>query len=90
MKKKTNLELLKRRLYFRAWHRGTRELDLILGTFAEKYLSFLTLQETLAFAEILTISDPEIYGWITETIPIPPEYNHKLTYFLKIVTRKQH
>ena len=34
----TDLEALRRKLGFRAWHRGTREADLLIGSFADRHL----------------------------------------------------
>lgn len=61
-----------RRLRFRSWHRGTREMDLILGGFADKHLDGFTDDELDQFEAMLGENDPDIYNWITgrET---PPE-----------------
>ena len=79
---------LRKQAYFRAWRRGTRELDLILGLFAKRYLPFLTNEEVALFSNLLTAPDDQIYGWLTDQIPIPQSHDHKLTFFLKIFTQK--
>ncbi len=54
-----------KRLKFRSWHRGTREMDLIMGSFADKHLPDFSDEELDAYEEILTYSDPDLYNWIT-------------------------
>ncbi len=61
----------RKRLLFRSWHRGTRELDLLLGGFAERYLSTLTTPQLEIYEQLLEFSDPDIYNWITEAEPVP-------------------
>lgn len=64
----------RKRLLFRSWHRGTRELDLILGTFAERHLADFTDAELDQYDEILTYPDPDIYNWITRLEPAPANF----------------
>ncbi len=54
-----------RRLRFRSWHRGTREMDLILGGFADKHLDGFSDDELDQFEAMLGENDPDIYNWIT-------------------------
>ena len=61
----------RKRLLFRSWHRGTRELDLLLGGFAERYLSTFTTPQLEIYEQLLEFSDPDIYNWITESEPVP-------------------
>ena len=68
---KTDNDLRRKRLLFRSWHRGTRELDLLLGGFAERYLSTFTTPQLEVYEQLLEFSDPDIYRWITEAEPVP-------------------
>jgi antitoxin CptB len=68
---KTDNDVRRKRLLFRSWHRGTRELDLLLGGFAERYLSTLTTPQLEIYEQLLEFSDPDIYNWITEAEPVP-------------------
>ncbi len=61
---------IKRALY-RANHRGTKELDLILGRFAEAEASALNEAEFSAFEELLALPDPQIDLWIKGQPPPP-------------------
>jgi len=59
-----------KRLYFRSWHRGTREMDLLLGRFAECCLDKLSEAELGQYEALLEAADPDIYCWIAgETVP---------------------
>ena len=62
----------RKRLTFRAWHRGTREMDLLIGSFAEKYIDGFDRRDLAVFEEILMNNDPDVYDWITER-KTPPE-----------------
>ena len=54
----------RKRLKFRSWHRGTREMDLLMGRFADAVLD--SCDETLltAYAALLEQNDPDIYDWV--------------------------
>lgn len=64
----------RKRLIYRSWHRGTREMDLILGTFADKYVPGFSDAALTEFDEILNHSDPDLYNWITGVEQIPANY----------------
>jgi antitoxin CptB len=59
------LEIERKRLKFRSWHRGTREMDLLLGRFADSRLEALGRDELRAYAALLEQSDPDIYDWVS-------------------------
>jgi antitoxin CptB len=59
-----DLEIERKRLKFRSWHRGTREMDLLLGRFADKSLAGLDGQSLRAYAALLEQADPDIYDWV--------------------------
>jgi antitoxin CptB len=61
----------RKKLLFRAWHRGTREADLLMGRFAETMLPTLTDDEVNLFEMLLDESDPDIYDWVTLRLPLP-------------------
>jgi antitoxin CptB len=73
-----NLEVRKRRIRFRAWHRGMREMDLILGRFADATLSRLDAREVDTFEALMEVPDPELYEWITGAKETPAEYETAL------------
>ena len=53
-----------KRLRYRAHHRGMKEVDLILGPFADAHLANLAADELDAFERLLDIPDQEIYAWV--------------------------
>lgn len=67
-----NLEARRRRAVFRAGHRGTKELDLILGRFAEASMAGMADDQLCAFEELLELPDPEIESWVMHGAPGAP------------------
>lgn len=57
-------DIRRKRLRFRSWHRGSRELDLVLGRFADKYMGSLTPQQLDRYEALIDQSDPDIYRWV--------------------------
>ena len=68
----------RKRLSYRAWHRGTKESDIILGTFADAKLASLDDAGLDAFEALLDVPDPVIYDWVTGRNPIPDEMDTPL------------
>src|SRR3546814_6885906 len=60
-----------KRLRFRSWHRGTREMDLLLGRFADGNLPRFSACQLARFEELLEQNDVDIYNWVTRREPIP-------------------
>ncbi|HEX8232114.1 MAG TPA: succinate dehydrogenase assembly factor 2 [Caulobacteraceae bacterium] len=54
-----------RKLKYRAWHRGFREADLILGPFVDKHAAGLNLAQLAELETLMEAPDPLLYGWIT-------------------------
>jgi len=67
----TDDQTMRKQLLFRSWHRGTREMDLILGRYAERHLPAMDRAQLDGYALLLEKSDPDIYLWLTgrETPP---------------------
>jgi antitoxin CptB len=63
-----------KKLRFRAWRRGFREADLILGPFADRHVSSFTEAELDWFEVLLEVPDQDLYAWIVEREPTPPEF----------------
>ncbi len=61
----------RKRLIFRSWHRGTREMDLIMGTFADKNIHDFAEDELTAYEALLETPDPDLYNWIAG-VETPP------------------
>ena len=57
-----------RRLKMRSWRRGMKEMDLILGHFADGPLSDLSPEELDAYESVLTENDQDLYLWVTARV----------------------
>jgi antitoxin CptB len=71
-------QTLRKQLLFRSWHRGTREMDLILGRFAEKHLAGMARGQLDGYARLLENSDPDLYNWLTGREPLPAGVGEEL------------
>ncbi len=67
------LDARRRRLLFRATHRGTHENDLMLGGFVRAHLAAFDAAELTALEALLDLPDPDLADWLTGRQPIPPE-----------------
>ena len=65
------LDPLRRKLLFRAWHRGIREMDLILGRFADEHLSSMSMAELEEFSYLLEVFDRDLIQWFTNEVEVP-------------------
>ena len=72
-----------KRLKFRAWHRGFREADLILGPFADTHAANLSAEQLDAFEALLEQPDQDLYEWIVERTPTPPELDGEIMGMIK-------
>jgi antitoxin CptB len=63
------------RIQFRAWRRGFREADMVLGPFADAVGPTLSDEELTAFEALLDQEDQYLYGWIIERDPTPAEFD---------------
>ena len=68
----------RKRLLFRCWHRGTREMDLILGRFADAEITHLSEQELVQFEYLMEVPDPDLYAALTGKMPPAPDYANGL------------
>jgi antitoxin CptB len=72
------LDERRRRLLYRSWHRGTREMDLILGRFADAMIAALSEDEVDALERLSEVPDPDLYAWLSGGRPVPEEYDMAL------------
>ncbi|MCC6202828.1 MAG: succinate dehydrogenase assembly factor 2 [Gammaproteobacteria bacterium] len=71
------LDVRRRRLLFRAWHRGLREVDLILGRFADANIADLSETELSEFERLMQVPDGELLAWLTGA-QVPPPFDGPL------------
>ena len=69
----SGLDERRKRLLFRCWHRGTREMDLILGRFADAEIGNLSDDELTQLEILLEVNDPDLYAAITGDKVLPAE-----------------
>ena len=62
----TNKEILKKQIIYRSMHRGTKEMDLLLGNFVNKYIDKLDSDELSDLDKLLFIDDEIIFKWYFE------------------------
>jgi antitoxin CptB len=67
-----------KQLLFRAWRRGFRELDLILGAFAEQRVAEMTDEDLRHFERLLEAPDQEVYAWVTGQATAPEAHRTPL------------
>ena len=79
------LDELRKRLRFRSWHRGTKEIDLLLGTFADRHLDGLDAAQLARYAALLDRPDPELFEWIVARGVVPTPHNHDILQLLRQV-----
>ena len=68
-----SLSIRRRKLHFRSWHRGMREMDLILGAFADAAIAGLTAAEIEQYEQLLELPDTDLLAWFTGEKPVPEE-----------------
>ena len=61
-------------LRFRAWRRGFREMDLLMGSFADASLAGLDEAGLDEFERLLSVPDWEVYAWLIGQEPVPPKH----------------
>ena len=67
------LDTRRRRLLFRATHRGTFENDLMIGGFVRAHLESLTEADIDALETVMEMPDTDLAEWLTGREPIPPQ-----------------
>jgi antitoxin CptB len=68
----------RRRLLYRSWHRGMREMDLVMGRFADATIADLTDAEITEFEALSDLPDPDLYAWVTGEADVPQEVDTAL------------
>ena len=66
------LDPRRKRALFRAWHRGIREMDLVMGRFADREIATLDASELEEFERLMEEPDQEVLGWVLGHTAPPP------------------
>jgi antitoxin CptB len=69
------LDERRRRLLFRAWRRGVREMDLIVGRFADAYIDKFDAAELDQFERLIEVPNAELYAWIVGNEAVPARHD---------------
>ena len=72
------LDARRRRMLFRSWHRGIKEMDLIMGRFSDAHIADLSDRELDDYERLMELRDQEILSWIDGTAPVPAAYDTPL------------
>ncbi len=67
-----DLDPRRRKILFRAWHRGMREMDLIMGRFADAHIGTLSEADLDEFERLIEVLDRDLLSWVTGEAQVPP------------------
>ena len=73
-----DLVMRRRRLRYRAWHRGTRELDLILGPFADAHAEAMPAIELARLEAVLETPDTDLMDWVLGATAPQPDADREM------------
>jgi len=69
------LDVRRRKLLFRAWRRGVRETDLIVGRFADAYIDRFDDAALADFERLIEVPNAELYAWVAGAEAVPQNYD---------------
>ena len=72
------LDPRRKRVLFRAWHRGMKEMDLIFGRFADREVATLSEDELGAFETLMEEPDDAVYLWVVGRTAVPAAFDTPL------------
>lgn len=74
-----------KRMQFRAWHRGTREADYMIGGYFDRFYAEWDEEAAAWFEALLDEEDVDILGWALGTLSVPDEYAGPLMDRMKLL-----
>ncbi|MCA1952905.1 MAG: succinate dehydrogenase assembly factor 2 [Hyphomicrobiales bacterium] len=78
-----DLDPRRKRILFRAWHRGTREMDLLMGRYVESAVAALAEPELAILEALIEVPDRDLFAWLTGAEPVPENYDSAVFRALK-------
>ena len=78
-----DLDPRRKKILFRSWHRGIREMDLIMGGFADAHIGTLSEEELDVFEALIEVPDRDLFRWISGEAEVPENYDTPLYRRLK-------
>jgi len=79
----TNLEIIRKKIMYRSTHRGTKEMDLLLGAFVKTNINKFNEIDLVNLQDLLLLEDETLYKWYFENIPNKKIVNNKISRMLK-------
>ena len=73
----------KKKAIWRAEHRGIREMDLLMGSFARRHVSSMDEASLQEFEALIDVADLDLYNWLLELVETPAEYRTAILTRLK-------
>ena len=73
----------RRRALYRSWRRGTREMDLLMGRFADAEIDRFNEVDFAAFEALIEAQDRDLFAWIVGKTETPPEFDTEVFRRLK-------
>jgi antitoxin CptB len=84
------LAVRRRKIKFRSWHRGMREVDLIMGRFADAFVDAMAPAELDAYERLMEMPDPELLGWVIGERSPPADVDSTMLRRLRAFHRVPH
>ena len=75
MRSSAGLDDRRKKLLFRSWHRGMREMDYVLGVYANHAIADMSDEELNQFELLMQLPDPDMYKWLSGSVEIPENYD---------------
>jgi antitoxin CptB len=69
-----NLQPERKKLLYRSWYRGNKEMDNLLGHYAQAKLTGMDESELDSYIQLMEENDIDLWNWVSGQFPIPPEY----------------
>lgn len=73
-----DIEARRRQLRYRSWKRGTKEMDLLMGNFADAHLDSFNDEELDQFEWLLRENDPDLLNWFVGAAKPPEDYQNPM------------
>ena len=84
----SSVQIRRRRLLFRATHRGTHETDLLIGGFVSPRIDAMSEPDMDALEEVMELPDADLADWLTGRLPVPPDVDSPMLRAIKLAGGK--
>ncbi len=73
-----NLSDRKKKLRWHSWHRGMRELDILVGTMVDNNIFHMSEEDLIMLEEFLELDDAVLWSWVSKQKPIDAKYDNQI------------